>query len=63
MNKKTVVKIKDSVDIFLSNERYLMVYYMNSRQRKSFRVNAEMVHLLEIIDGEKTAAEIASIMA
>lgn len=63
MNKKTVVKIKDSVDIFLSNERYLMVYYMNSRQRKSFRVNAEMVHLLETIDGEKTAAEIASIMA
>lgn len=46
MNKKTVVKIKDSVDIFLSNECYLMVYYMNSRQRKSFRVNKEMIHLL-----------------
>lgn len=63
MNKKTVVKIKDSVDIFLSNEHYLMVYYMNSRQRKSFRANEEMVHLLETIDGEKTVEEIASIMS
>ena len=63
MNKKTVVKIKDSVDIFLSNECYLMIYYMNSRQRKSFRVNKEMIHLLETIDGKKTMDEIASIMA
>ena len=63
MNKKTVVKIKDSVDIFLSNEHYLMVYYMNSRQRKSFRANEEMVHLLETIDGEKTVEEIESIMS
>lgn len=63
MSKNKIMKIKDSVDIFLSNEHYLMVYYMNSRQRKSFRVNEEMVHLLEIIDGEKTGAEIATVMA
>ena len=49
MTRKTIFKIKDSVDLFLSNNRYLMVYYMNSRQRKSFRVNDEMIHLLENI--------------
>ncbi len=63
MNRDAVIKIKDSVDIFLSNEHYLMVYYMNSRQRKSFRVNDEMIHLLETIDGEKSVAEIASVVA
>lgn len=54
MNSTTVFKIKDSVDLFLSNERYLMAYFMNSRQRKSFKVNSDMLHLLELIDGENT---------
>lgn len=62
MNKKVVVKIKDSVDLFLSNDRYLMVYYMNSRQRKSFRINEEMIHLLESIDGKRTIENLVSIM-
>ena len=52
MNSTTVFKIRDSVDLFLSNEKYLMAYFMNSRQRRSFRVNDDMIHLLELIDGE-----------
>ena len=45
----TVFKIKDSVDLFLSDNTFLTAYYMNSRRRKSFRINEEMVHLLEQI--------------
>ena len=59
---KTVFKIKDSVDLFLSNGRYLMVYYMNSRQRKSFRVNDEMINLLENIDGQNDYNKLVLIM-
>ena len=47
-----VYKIKDSVDLFLSNERYLTVYYMNTRQRKTFVINNEMIHFFECIDGK-----------
>ena len=57
-----IFKVKDSVDLFLSDEKYIMAYYMNSRQRKSFRVNKEMIHFLEILDGEKTVSEIELIM-
>lgn len=62
MNDTTVYKIKDSVDLFLSNDSYIMAYYMNTRQRKSFRINDETIHLLETIDGEKSLSEIKSIM-
>lgn len=60
--KNKIFKVKDSVDLFLSDEKYIMAYYMNSRQRKSFRVNKEMIRLFEIIDGVKTVAEIEEIM-
>lgn len=53
-----VYKIKDSVDLFLSNESYILAYFMNTRQRKSFKVNKEMVHLLECIDGLKNITKI-----
>ena len=62
MTGETVFKIKDSVDLFLSNGRYLMVYYMNTRQRKSFRVNEEMIHLLENIDGINDYEKLIDIM-
>lgn len=62
MDGKTVLKIKDSVDLFLSNDRYLIVYYMNSRQRKSFRINEEMIQLLESIDGVKSIDDINTVM-
>ena len=41
--KNKIFKVKDSVDLFLSDEKYIMAYYVNSRQRKSFRVNKEIV--------------------
>lgn len=62
MNDNSIIKIKDSVDLFLSNESYIMAYYMNTRQRKSFKVNQEAVHLLESIDGERNIKEIKSMM-
>ena len=62
MNDNTVYKIKDSVDLFLSNDSYIMAYFMNTRQRKSFKVNDETIHLLETIDGEKNLSEIKNIM-
>lgn len=62
MNDNTVYKIKDSVDLFLSNDSYIMAYFMNTRQRKSFKVNDETIHLLETIDGEKKLSEIKNIM-
>lgn len=62
MNSRTIFKIKDSVDLFLSNEKYIIVYFMNSRQRKSFRVNDDMLRLFELIDGEKDVQTLQSIM-
>lgn len=62
MQDNMVYKIKDSVDLFLSNGTFIMVYYMNTRQRKSFKVNEGTVHLLENIDGKRTLLELKSYM-
>ena len=62
INDNDIYKIKDSVDLFLSNESYILAYFMNTRQRKSFRVNKEAVHLLECIDGTRNLAEIKEII-
>lgn len=62
MDRKKVFKIKDSVDLFLSNNKYIMVYYMNTRQRKSFRINEEMIHLLESIDGKRDVENLIQLM-
>lgn len=63
MNPSNVYKIKDSVDIFLSGENYIIAYYMNTRQRKSFKVNQECIHLFENIDGVRTIGEIKKVMS
>lgn len=60
--ENSVYKIKDSVDLFLSNGSYIMAYYMNTRRRKSFKVNDAMIHLLEEIDGVKTISELCETM-
>ena len=57
-----IYKIKDSVDLFLSDDRYLMVYFINTRLRKSFKVNEWTVHLLETIDGQRKLSELQEIM-
>ena len=61
MNER-IYKIKDSVDLFLSDNSFLTAYFMNSRRRKSFRINEEMIHLLEQIDGTHTKEQIYDIM-
>ena len=58
----TIYKIKDSVDLFLNDNTFLTAYFMNSRRRKSFRINDEMIHLLELIDGIHTTEYIYDIM-
>ena len=58
MDNQTVYKVKDSVDLFLSDERYIMAYYLNTRQRKSFKTNKEMILLIEQIDGSHTVQEL-----
>ena len=60
--EKIVYKIKDSVDLFLSDNSFLTAYFMNTRRRKSFRLNEEMIHLIEQIDGEKSTDQIYDIM-
>lgn len=62
MMDSLIYKIKDSVDLFLSDNKYIMAYYMNTRQRKSFKVNRELVHLLESIDGERSLQELKDMM-
>ena len=53
-----VYKVRDSVDLFLSDNELLTAYFMNTRRRRSFRVNDETVRLLESIDGKKSASEL-----
>ena len=58
-----IYKIKDSVDLFLSDNKYITAYYMNTRQRKRFKVNEAFVHLLENIDGERTIRGLKEVMS
>lgn len=58
----SLYKIKDSVDLFLSNRKYLVAYFMNSRYRKCFRINQEMIYLLENIDGKTDSETLKDIM-
>lgn len=53
-----VYKIKDSIDIYLVDNEYIMIYFMNTRQRKKYRVNQAVIKLFEEIDGKKTLSEI-----
>lgn len=53
-----IYKIKDSVDLYLEDNKVLTVYYMNSRQKKVFRISPSMIKLIEQIDGEHTIEEI-----
>lgn len=55
-----IFKIRDSVDLFLSDGELLTAYFMNTRRRKSFRVNDETVRLLEMVDGESSVSKLCS---
>lgn len=62
LNEATVFKVKDSVDLFLTDDTYITAYYMNSRKRRTFRISPETVSLLEHIDGKRTAGELRRLM-
>lgn len=59
MENDVILKIKDSVDLFLTEDSLLTVYYMNTRIRKSFKVNPLTVKLLESIDGMSSISDLA----
>ena len=50
-----IYKIKNSIDVYLVDEEYVLFYFMNTRARKRFRVNETVIKLIEEIDGERTA--------
>ena len=54
MNWNSVYKIKDSIDVYLVDDKYMLFYFMNTRARKKFAVNETVIALVEEIDGEHT---------
>ncbi len=58
-----IYKIKDSVDLFLTDEKLITAFFMNTRVRKNFRVNEPLIRLIENIDGKKSIGNIKTIMA
>ena len=53
-----IYKIKNSIDVYLIDEEYVLFYFMNTRVRKRFHVNETVIRLIEQIDGERTAEEL-----
>ena len=58
MNWNSVYKIKDSIDVYLVDDKYMLFYFMNTRARKKFAVNETVIALVEEIDGEHTSEEL-----
>ena len=42
-----IYKIKDSIDVYLVDEEYMLFYFMNTRARKRFRVNETVIKLID----------------
>ena len=40
-----IYKIKNSIDVYLVDEEYVLFYFMNTRARKRFRVNETVINL------------------
>lgn len=53
-----IYKIKDSVDVYLVDNEFILFYFMNTRAKKRFRVNETVIKLIEEIDGKRTAEEL-----
>lgn len=62
MKNNDIYKVKDSVDLFLNDNTILTAYFMNTRKRKSFKVNESFIKLIEQIDGEKTVDQLSQYM-
>lgn len=62
MTGDKIYKIKDSVDLYLTDGKYLTSYFMNTRKRQTFKINSAMIKLIELIDGKNTLNCICEIM-
>lgn len=58
MEWNKIYKIKDSIDVYLVDDKYMLFYFMNTRVRKRFGVNETVIHLIEEIDGQRTPKDI-----
>lgn len=58
MNYKKVYKIRDGIDLYLSQNELLTIYFMNTRLRKQFKVSKVVVSILENIDGKRNIHDI-----
>lgn len=46
------------MDLFTQSDSRLIVYYMNTRQKKIFKVSSKTIKLLSLINGQRTFGEI-----
>lgn len=58
MDINKIYKVRDGVDLYLNNNDLLTIYFMNTRLRKQFKVSKNIIHIIELIDGETTVANI-----
>lgn len=58
MDWNKVYKIKDSIDVYLLDDKYIIIYFMNTRIRKKYKVNNAVINLLGEIDGKQSLNEI-----
>ncbi len=53
-----IYKIKDSIDVYLEDDEYIVCYFVNTRIRKRFKIGTAVVDLFSLIDGENTPEDI-----
>lgn len=58
MKSNIKFKIRSSVDLYLHNNETLIIYYMNTRYKKQFKISNLIIKFLELIDGKRTLDEI-----
>ena len=60
---KECYKIRDSIDVYLIAEETICVYFLSTRQRKTFKVSEPIVKLFEMLDGKEPLVSILSRVA
>lgn len=58
----SIYKLRSSVDLYLYNNETLIIYYMNTRIKKQFKVSSLIVDFLELVDGQKSLSEIHTLL-
>ncbi|SDK23929.1 HesA/MoeB/ThiF family protein [Natronincola ferrireducens] len=62
INVNEIYKIRNGVDIYLTNDELITFYFMSTRLRKQFRVSNLIVRLIELIDGDKNIKDIHKLL-